>query len=78
MFEQQLMDCDSDSSGKDGSCQSSGCDAVLILGSICGKYSVDDDEGSHCAAVIQRLWASNPVMRKGRPDAIHHRADVAV
>lgn len=82
MSEQQLMDCDSDSSGcdggnhcgaldwekkqnvcseasypykgKDGSCQSSGCDAVLTLGSIWGKYSVDEDEGSHCAAVIQR------------------------
>jgi len=35
-------------------CSSSGCSVVLTLGSIWGAYSVDSDEGSHCAAVIQR------------------------
>ena len=33
----------------------SGCSVVLTLGSIWGAYSVDLDEGSHCAAVIQQL-----------------------
>lgn len=37
-----------------GGCSSSGCSAVLTVGSIWGAYSVDADEGSHCAAVIQR------------------------
>ena len=32
----------------------SGCSLVLTLGSIWGAYSVDANEGSHCAAVIQR------------------------
>ena len=32
----------------------SGCPVVLTLGSTWGAYSVDTNEGSHCAAVIPR------------------------
>merc|ERR1712136_487661 len=55
-WEKGVNVCSEDSypyQGVQGSCSSSGCSVVLTLGSIWGAYSVDADEGSHCAAVIQ-------------------------
>lgn len=56
-WEKGVNVCSEDSypyQGVQGYCSSSGCSVVLTLGSIWGAYSVDADEGSHCAAVIQR------------------------
>uniref|UniRef100_A0A7S1ATH4 Uncharacterized protein n=1 Tax=Noctiluca scintillans TaxID=2966 RepID=A0A7S1ATH4_NOCSC len=56
-WEKGMNVCSEDSypyTGSQGSCNSGGCSAVLTLGSVWGSYSVDADEGSHCAAVIQR------------------------
>lgn len=55
--------------GKDGSCHSSGCHAVITLGSIWGTYRVKpNDEGSLCAALMQRPIA----ISVATGDSFHH------